>query len=77
MYRQPKSKLRKSTIMAWGCVKCNDGYFKPNWDTSCLPCSNINGCNTTDGCSDFSGCNSCLNGYTRQYNVECGFNVCL
>ena len=60
----------------WGCALCNDGYFRENFDIPCLDCSNIIGCNITDGCTDFTGCNSCLFGYERIWNEECQFFIC-
>ena len=48
-----------------GCVDCDIGYFKPYWDTSCLLCSNID------------GCIRCLSGYVPMWSNECDFNICV
>ena len=51
------------------CIKCNNGYYFPEDDTSkaqCKPCS-VNNCKICYGSSEFETCESCLSSYFPIY----------
>ena len=62
---------------SWGCPNCDSGYFQISHDIACIACSSIDNCDQSSGCSDWTGCNSCEEGFTRHWDHDCAFYVCV
>lgn len=58
-----------------GCSQCMSNYFKLDYSYYCVNCQEAAGEHCMH-CTDFGGCQQCQQGYTREFNDECGFWYC-
>ena len=61
---------------ASGCAQCESGYWKKDYNYTCVGCTETFGDNCLH-CTDFLGCQQCVNGSSRYYDDDCGLYYCI